>query len=144
MLLLICIIVLLVCIISLFKILKNKKIIVKHKKIILTLFSIIILLITIFIIIKIILPIIPHNTVSKEDRILLEKYILDNYGLELTVTESEIIHRGNIGINPGIEYVFVLKNSMNFEYRLNINEYYEVDLKSILAENPELNLMQMK
>ena len=105
---------------------------------------IIVFLITLFIIIKFIISLIPHNDVSKEDRALLENYIFENYGLELKITESEIIHRGDIGINPGIEYVFVLKNSNGFEYRLSIDEPYEVDLKTILSENPELSLIQMK
>lgn len=86
----------------------------------------------------------PHNEVSKDDRLALESYIQDKYGLELKVKESEVIHRGDIGINPGIEYVFVLKNGMGFEYHLNINRYSEMDLKTILKENPDLNLIQMK
>ena len=143
MLLLICLIVILIGIIPLIKFLKNKKIFKKYKFLAPVMF-IIVLLITIFIIIKFIIPLIPHNDVSKEDRALLENYIFENYGLELKVTESEIIHRGDIGINPGREYVFVLKNSDGFEYHLSINELAEVDLKAILSENPKLDLIQIK
>lgn len=33
---------------------------------------------------------------------------------------------------------------MGFEYHLNINRYAEMDLKTILEENPKLDLIQMK
>lgn len=121
-----------------------KKQLFRKYKFLTPLIIIIVLLITLFIIIKFIIPLTPHNDVSKEDRALLENYILDNYGLELKVTESEIIHRGDIGINPGIEYVFVLKNSNGFEYHLSINELAEVDLKTIISGSPKLDLIQMK
>lgn len=144
MLLLVCLILILIGIIPLIKFLKNKQVFSKYKNVFILLIAIIVLLITLFIIIKFIIPLIPHNDVSQEDRALLENYILDNYGLELKVTKSEIIHRGNIGINPGIEYNFVLKNSDGFEFRLIINELAEIDLKTILSANPELSLIQMK
>ena len=144
MLLICCIIIFLVCLIPLLIFISKKKFISKHKRLFSILTVFIILLTIFFITIKFLLPILPHNDVSKEDRILLKTYILDKYGLELTVTESEIIHRGNIGINPGIAYKFVLKNSAGFEYCININKLYEVDLKSILSETPELELIQMK
>ena len=143
MLLLICLIVILIGIIPLIMFLKNKQIFKKYK-FLTPLMIVIVLLITLFIIIKFIISLIPHNDVSKEDRALLENYIFEKYGLELKVTESEIIHRGDIGINPGTEYVFVLKNSDGFEYHLSINELAEVDLKTILSENPKLDLIQMK
>ena len=144
MLLLVCLILILIGIVLLVIFLKRKQIFSKYNNFFTLLIVIIVLLITFFIIIKFIIPLIPHNDVSKEDRNLLESYILNNYGLELKVTESTIIHRGNIGINPGIEYNFVLKNNDGFEFRLNINELAEIDLKTILSANPELSIIQMK
>ena len=142
--LLLCILVL-VCIIPIFKVIKDKKVNIKNRRVIIFIISIIVLVAIGFGSVKIYQQL-PHNDVSKEDRIALEEYILDKYGLELKVTESTISHRGNIGINPGIGYYFVLKNSMGFEYRLNINSYTDVkiDLKTFLAGNPELDLVQMK
>jgi len=60
------------------------------------------------------------------------------------VKESTVSHRGDIGINPGIGYFFVLQNSMGFEYQFYINRFVETDLQDILAEKPELDLIQMK
>ena len=138
-LLILCLILILLSIIPLIIFIKNKQ----YKFLALSIITIV--LFVIFLVsIKVIMPLIPHNDVSKEDRVLLEKYISDNYGLELKVKKSEISHRGNIGINPGIEYIFVLENSNGFEYHLNIDELYEVDLKTILSRNPELSLIQMK
>lgn len=145
MLLLIFLIIILICIVPLIiKLIKSKTFKKNQKTMFIILTISIILLITSFVIVNFIIPSIPHNDVSKEDRLLLESYILDNYGLELKVTESNVSHRGNIGINPGIEYYFVLKNKNRFEYRLDINELYEIDLKTILSKNPKLDLIQMK
>ena len=142
--LLLCILVL-VCIIPIFKVIKDKKVNIKNRRVIIFIISIIVLVIIGFGSVKI-YPKLPHNDVSKKDRIAIEEYILDKYGLELKVTESTIAHRGDFGINPGIGYYFVLKNRMGFEYRLNIDSYTdaEIDLKKFLAENPELDLVQMK
>lgn len=144
MLLLILCVIVLTCIVSiLFKVVKGKKINIKNKKIIVILITIVILIGFGFCGVKIYQQL-PHNEVSKDDRIVLESYILDNYGLELKVKESTVIHRGNIGVNPGIEYIFILQNDMGFEYHLDINRYAEMDLRTILAENPELDLVKMK
>lgn len=116
---------------------------IKHKKKVFTLFTVIILL---SVIIGVIANIpYHHNDVSKSEREILEKYIQNNYGLELTIIESTVIHRGNIGDNPGREYYFVMKNNMGFEYRLNIDSLSDNgDINSILKESPKLDIQQMK
>ena len=141
MLLFLCFILIVICCIPLIKYLNSKQLINKS---IIILIVVITLLIAIYLIVKFIVPILPHNQVQKEDRILLEKYILDKYGLELRVTNSTISHRGNTGINPGIEYVFTLKSNNDIKYSLDINYIEELDLKTILSRNPELSLNQMK
>lgn len=142
MLLLMLSLIFIVCIVPIvIKVIKSKK--MNNKKI-LTVFSIIIILVIIIFCGVKIYQQLPHNEVTTDDRLALESYILEKYGLELKIKESKIIHRGDIGINPGIEYIFILKNSKGFEYRLSINRYEEIDLKSILKEKPELDLVQMK
>ena len=144
MLLFIGLVLILICMVFISYLIKKNKLVVKHPKTFMTIIAILILIIIFAIITKSILPLIPHNDVSKEDRILLEQYILDKYNLQLTVTNSEIINRGDVGINSGIEYFFILKNKDGFEYSLKINKVYEADLKTILSQNPELDLAQMK
>lgn len=134
----------LVCIFLLLKIIRNKKVSIKNNKFLIIFSSIVVLIIIVLGIIGFFQHL-PHNMVSKEERNILENYILNNYGLQLKVIESEIVYRGDIGINPGSEYNFVLKNSMGFKYRLNINTFScNVDLKTILSENPQLNFIQME
>lgn len=115
----------------------------QKKKIIIIFISIVVLVSIVFAGVKIYQQL-PHNEVSKADIIALETYILDNYDLELKVKETTVSHRGDIGINPGIGYLFVLQNSMGFEYQLYINRFVETDLQDILAEKPVLDLIQMK
>lgn len=134
----------LVCIFLLLKIIRNKKVSIKNNKFLIIFSSIVVLIIIVLGIIGFFQHL-PHNMVSKEERNILENYILNNYGLQLKVIESEIVYRGDIGINPGSEYNFVLKNSMGFKYRININTFScNVDLKTILSENPQLNFIQME
>lgn len=144
MLLLILCLIIFACIITIIpKVIKENKINIQKKKIIVIFMSITILVSIVFVSVKIYQEL-PHNEVSKADRIALESYILDNYYLKLKVKESTVSHRGNIGINPGIEIFFVLQNSMGFEYQLYINRFAETDLQDILVEKPELDLIQMK
>lgn len=144
MLLLILCLIILVCITTIIpKFIKENKINMQKKKIILIFIAIVVLVSIFFTGMKIYQQL-PHNEVSKADRIALESYILDNYDLKLKVKESTVSHRGDIGINPGIEYFFVLQNSMGFEYQLSINRFAETDLQDILVEKPKLDLIQMK
>ena len=124
------------------KFMKDKNINFKNKKVLIVFCTIVLLLAIIFAGIKIYEN--RPNKVAKEERVLLENYILEKYDLDLKVVESNIAHRGNIGTNPGVEYSFTLKNSAGFEYSLYINDYGDVDLKTILSENPKLNLEQLK
>ena len=144
MILLICIIVLLFLIFFVYKITKNKSI---NKKTIYIMLFIILAIFAIYLIFTTfkldINEIIPHNEVSSEDRNVLEEYIKSNYNIDIKVIESKVVHRGDIGVNPGVEYIFVLKND-NIKYSLNINSYGDIDLKSILEGNPELELIEVK
>ena len=85
-----------------------------------------------------------NNDVSSDYNHILENYIKENYNLELKVKESTIIHRGDIGINPGIEYIFTLEDKNKTKYTLSINEMSELDLPFILTKNPELNIIRAK
>ena len=134
--------VVLICVIfAIFKIVKSEN--TKFKKALLIFITIVILAVVCLLGV-ILYKNLPHNEVSKGDREALETYISNKYGLDLRVTESKIFDRGNIGINPGVEYKFVLKNSMGFEYQLSINRIIHMDIKTILSENPEFNLVQIK
>lgn len=121
-----------------------KKIKVSKKQLLFTFITIIILIIIILVTINIFKHL-PHNMVSLEERESLETYIFEKYQLKVKVTESEIVHRGNIGDNPGSAYFFILKSDKDFKYSLYINTYVDdINLKTILQKNPELDLIQIK
>lgn len=77
----------LVCIFLLLKIIRNKKVSIKNNKFLIIFSSIVVLIIIVLGIIGFFQHL-PHNMVSKEERNILENYILNNYGLQLRVIES--------------------------------------------------------
>ena len=84
------------------------------KKIVIIISIIIILVIGIFIVIQ-------NN--NDGDNLLIEDYIYINNGLKLKVISTDIIQRGDIGINPGKEYVFIMKDKKGKKYRVSVDTY---------------------
>lgn len=82
---------------------------------------------------------------SKKEYRVIEEYIYNEYKLQLETKEFNIVYRGDIGINPGKEYIFKLQDKAGNQYEARIDTYSsEATLQEALKEPKKIEVNKIE